>query len=80
MPECEDGKNNRDIIYDQLWLKNAIPTKDKKLESCYRFKPKNFTISEPPNQCTADMFDSTTKITCTEYIYASDENNLQTEV
>lgn len=80
VPECESGNNNRDLSYDQPWLKNAIPMENGKVNRCYRFAPKNKTITEPSNQCTADMFDSTTKIACTEYIYASNEMNLQTEV
>lgn len=80
MPECEAGENNRDLPYDQPWLKNAIPLENGKLDHCHRFSPKNRTIIEPTNQCSANMFDSSTKIACTEYIYASDEKNIQTEV
>lgn len=80
MPECEFGDNNRNLPYDRPWLTNAIPLKDGKLDSCNRYAPKNKTIIEPPNQCSADMFDSTKKITCSEFIHDSDEKNIQTEV
>lgn len=80
MPECEVGSNNRDLPYDRSWLKIAIPLENGKFDSCYRYAPINKTIIEPPNQCSADMFDKTNKIKCTEYIHASDERNVQTEV
>lgn len=76
VPECESGVDNRDIPYNQSWLRNAIPLKDGKLDMCSRYAPKNWITS----QCSADMFDVTTEISCTEYIHASDERNLQTEV
>lgn len=76
VPECEFGENNRDLSYDQPWLKNAIPPFKEKFDSCQRYAPKNWITS----QCSADMFNVSTKIECTEYIHASDERNLQTEV
>lgn len=80
MPECEAGKSNRILPYNPPWLKNAIPFENGKIDRCHRFTPKNRTIMEPAHQCSADMFDPSTKIACTEYIYASDEKNVQTEV
>lgn len=80
VPECEtSSSNNRDIPYNQTWLKNAIPLKDKKYENCFRFASQNSTFRER-GKCSADMFDTTRKIECSEFIYASDERNLQTEV
>lgn len=76
MPECETAQNNRNISYSQPWLKNAIPSVGGKLDHCHRFA----IINKTSNQCTADMFDSTTKIPCDDYVYASDEINMQTEV
>lgn len=77
MPDCDVGNNNRDISYDQPWLHDAIPLTNGKFDSCSYFARKNTTI---PNQCTADMFDKSKRIQCTEFIYASDERNIQTEV
>lgn len=71
--------NNHDIAFDQSWLKYAIPMKNDKLDSCYRYAPKNLTANEP-GKCSADMFDTSKKIACTEYIHGSNEVNLQTEV
>lgn len=79
MPECEINENNRDIGYDQPWLRNAIPFTDGKIENCYRYAPINKTNSNA-DQCSSDMFDTSKKIPCTEFIYASNEKNVQTEV
>lgn len=79
VPECELNSNNRDIPFDQPWLHDAIPFSDDKIDSCYRYAPKNNTDTEF-GQCSADMFDKTRKIECTEYVYGSDEKNVQTEV
>lgn len=76
MPECEFAVNNRDLQYNQPWVNYAIPFKNDKPDNCYRFAPKNWTAA----QCNADMFDVFTKIPCTEYVHATDERNLQTEV
>lgn len=80
MPECDISEtNNRDIRYDQPWLRHAIPSTNGKYDKCFRYAIKNQTSSEV-NQCNADIFDNSTKIECTDYIYASDEKNIQTEV
>lgn len=79
MPECETSDNNRGIPFNQTWLNNAIPIKNEKFENCLRFAPRNLTTIEA-EKCSADMFDTTTKIECSDFIYASDEQNLQTEV
>lgn len=79
MPECEFGLNNRELPFDQSWLNNAIPTENGKIDNCYRYAPINYNKIEP-NQCSADMFNKSRKIPCNEYIYATDEKNVQTEV
>lgn len=79
MPECDVGEDSREIGYDQPWLSFAIPYSNNKFDQCFRYAPKKLS----PHQsgiCSADMFDNTTKIPCTEFIYASDEVNIQTEV
>lgn len=79
VPECEFSENNnRDLPFNQPWLNNAIPSMNGKLDNCYRYAPKNKTAES--GKCNADMFDTSTKIPCTEYIHASDERNMQTEV
>lgn len=80
VPECESGENSHNLPYDQPWLKYAIPWENGKFDSCYRFAPKNNANYTVSNQCTADMFDRTVKISCSEYVHASDERNVQTEV
>lgn len=80
MPECEFGVNNRDLLYNQPWLSSAIPQLNEKFDNCYRYAPKNWTSTLLPGQCTADMFDSSKKIACNEYVYTTDEKNIQTEV
>lgn len=80
MPECDIAElNNRDIAYNQPWLQYAIPTFNGKYDKCYRYALKNQTTFGL-DQCSADMFDNSTRVKCTEYIYASDETNIQTEV
>lgn len=80
VPECDvKGVNNRDLSYKQPWLPYAIPTINKEYEKCYRYAPINSAIGGN-GQCSSDMFNKSQKIACTDYIYASDERNLQTEV
>lgn len=81
MPECDiDGVGNRDLLYDQQWLPYAIPHSDGKYDNCYRYAPKHSTAAIGSGQCNADMFNTSMKIACTEFVYASDERNIQTEV
>lgn len=80
VPECEFGVNNRDLKYDQPWLSSAIPLENGKFDNCHRYAVKNLTSSSLHDQCNADMFDASIKVPCTEYVYASDERNIQTEV
>lgn len=79
MPGCDIGVDNREIPFDQLWLPNAIPSTNGRIDSCFRYALKNET-NFGNVQCSAEMFDENVKIACSEYIYASDERNLQTEV
>lgn len=79
MPECEFGSNNRELPFNQPWLSDAIPSENGKFDNCHRYAPKNWSAIEP-GQCNANMFDTLTKIPCNEFIYASDEKNIQTEV
>lgn len=78
VPECDIGDNNREISYDQPWLSHAIPSSSNGFESCVRYALKNVSSSGP--QCSADHFDTSKQIKCSEYIYSSDEKNVQTEV
>lgn len=79
MPECEFGANNRELPFNQPWLSDAIPLENGKLDNCHRYAPRNWSAGEP-GRCNANMFDTSTKISCNEFIYASDEKNIQTEV
>lgn len=82
IPECDFGENNREIEYDQPWLRSAIPTQSNgKLKNCLRYAPisKNETVTIRTG-CSADMFNTTVEMTCSEFIYSSDEKNIQTEV
>lgn len=95
IPECDIDRNSRLIEYDQPWLSLAIPSNDSVFENCFRYAPVNLDKahrSMPGNQnkiapsilkrnkCSAQQFDLTSKIGCTEFVYKSDEKNLQTEV
>lgn len=81
VPECEVDNNNRGLPFNQPWLNNAIPTKNGKLSNCLRYAPRNLTTNlNGPEQCSADMFDTSVEIACTEFVYSSNERNLQTEV
>lgn len=79
VPECDVGENDREIAYDQPWLSSAIPYSNHKFDQCFRYAPKNFSTHQN-GICSTEMFDNATKIPCTEFIYASDEINIQTEV
>lgn len=82
MPECEFGVSNRDLPYNQPWLNNTMPQLDEKFDTCHRYAPmRNLTANELlSDQCAADMFNSSRTISCSEYVYTSDEKNIQTEV
>lgn len=92
MPECDFiAENNRAIEFNQQWLNFSIPpdsTANNKIANCVRYAPvtdattNNLTTALPngTGQCTADSFNTMQTIECTEYVYASDERNIQTEV
>lgn len=80
MPECDAvGVNNRELTFNQPWLRYAIPSSDGQYDNCYRYAPTHSNTSGP-GQCSTDMFDTSKKIACTEFVYASGERNIQTEV
>lgn len=79
VPECDVGDNNRAIGYDQPWLKYAIPSTSNGFENCLRYAPIN--VSAPyGHQCSANLFNTSKQIRCTEFVYTTDETNVQTEV
>lgn len=81
VPECDVGENNRDIVYDQTWVGSAIPKMPNgKFKNCVRYAPIGNVTEAFSNKCSADMFNTSAEIACSEFIYASDERNLQTEV
>lgn len=80
IPECDIDGNNRNVPFDQPWLQNAIPFIQNKIDRCHRYAPRNGTSVVTNDRCDADMFDKTKLIECSEYVYASDERNVQTEV
>lgn len=80
----DHANNNRLIQYDQPWLPFAIPSTNSSFENCFRYAPANLSDVDGSivgiGQCNAQSFDVTKKIECTEFVYRSDEKNLQTEV
>ncbi|XP_037026625.1 organic cation transporter-like protein isoform X1 [Bradysia coprophila] len=78
VPECDVSGNNRDIPFDQPWLENAIPFTQNKIDRCHRYAPRNSTAAVN-GQCHAHLFDTAKLIECSEYVYTSDEKNVQTE-
>lgn len=84
MPECDVAENSREIVYDQPWLHFAIPTKNGKFDSCVRYAPINrngpSALFNDTDQCNPDSFNTSSTVPCTEFVYASDEKNIQTEV
>lgn len=79
VPECDVGDSDREISYDQPWLSYAIPSSKDGYENCVRYAPLNASTANG-HQCTADRFDSSKQIRCTDFVYTSDEKNVQTEV
>lgn len=79
VPECDVGENNRDIPYNQKWVNFAIPTASNgKLKNCVRYA--SLDSNDGSIQCAADKFNISEEIECTEYIYETNEKNMQTEV
>lgn len=83
MPECEDiTLNSRELEFNQPWLNFTIPpdpATHKSVHSCVRYAP-IAAQSNGAGHCTADSFDMTQTIECTEFVYETDERNIQTEV
>lgn len=80
VPECDIGANNREIPYNQPWLASAIPYSNGKFDQCHRYAPVNQNKLTDTFQCDSNLFNTSQIIPCSEYIYASDEKNVQTEV
>lgn len=80
VPECDIGENNRVIQYDQPWLHDAIPTSNGKLKNCVRYAPINGNDTDNNHECSASMFNTSVEIECSEFIYVTDQKNVQTEV
>lgn len=89
------GIGIRETGYDQNFLEYAIPKSKNGFANCHRFAPNNSilqnelngehgTVRDETEQkekfCNRDMFDRTEKIQCTEFVYKTDETNVQTEV
>lgn len=78
VPECDlADRNNRDLKYNQPWLKYAIPSTNDTIDKCHRYASINSTSID---RCDASRFDTTQQIKCTEFVYKTDEINLQTQV
>lgn len=87
IPECDVENENREIGYDQFWLKYAIPKSKDGFEKCVRFAPNKsaewHVLDEREldvQHCSRQQFDTSEQIRCTEFIYRTDERNVQTEV
>lgn len=72
------GENNRELSYTQPWVKYAIPSSKTGLERCVRYAPNNTLPSG--YQCEREYFNVSNRIECTEFVYQTDETNIQTEV
>lgn len=81
MPEC-DGINAENREFDQRWLNFTIPldstANNNKVANCVRYAPS--TWSNETRQCVPESFNTMQTVQCTEYVHASDERNIQTEV
>lgn len=83
VPECELDKDGREVGYNQTWLQFAIPYSNGREKNCVRYAPlvgNNTKFTSGKDQCDAKMFDTTREVECSEYVYSTDEKNLQTEV
>lgn len=81
IPECDaTNTDNRKIEFDQPWLAHVIPSSQDSLADCVRYAPNDNLTEIDQNACSANMFDASRLIECNEFIYSSDEINVQTEV
>lgn len=83
IPECELDKDGREVGYNQTWLQFAIPYSNGRVKNCVRYAPivgNNTKFTSGKDQCDAHMFDKSREVECSEYVYSTDEKNLQTEV
>lgn len=84
MPECDDiTVSNHELGFDQPWLNFTVPPDSvpiKEVDGCVRYAPINAAQPNGVGQCTTDSFNTTHLIECTEFVYATDERNIQTEV
>lgn len=83
IPECELDKDGREVGYNQTWLQFAIPYSNGRVKNCVRYAPivgNNTKFTSGKDQCDAQMFDKSREVECSEYVYSTDEKNLQTEV
>lgn len=80
MPNCDGDVNNRELNYVQPWLKYAIPSTDTGFESCSYYAPNTSFTSNVLPQCSRNYFNKSKQIHCTEFVYKTDETNIQTEV
>lgn len=84
MPECDEiNEDNHKLEFNQQWLNWAIPldtieNNNHKVDNCVRYAPSMRT--NRTRHCAAESFDPMQTIECTEYVHASDERNIQTEV
>lgn len=76
--ECDLDGSNRDLEYQQPWLQNVIPmSSNDTIDKCHRYASLNSTQD---GLCEASYFDTSKKLKCTEFVYKTNEINLQTEV
>lgn len=80
MPNCDVDVNNRELNYVQPWLKYAIPSTDTGFESCAYYAPNTTVTSNKTPQCSRNYFNTSKQIQCDEFVYKTDETNVQTEV
>lgn len=80
MPECDVGDDNRKIDYDQPWLNYAIPSTNNGYENCHRYEPIYELSTSNKQQCRPELFNTSKLIKCIEFVYKTDETNVQTEV
>lgn len=73
------SNNNGIVEFDQPWLSQAIPLSNRSFENCLRFEV-NRSIPIESGQCLDSYFNRAQTRKCDDFVFKTDERNIQNEV